>query len=162
MAAGGAHHPRPQPGDGGGISEPAAEARGRLEVVADSYLPVSTAVQLAAPAMLQAADELQPRVCERLRTNLGALDAAIARRGSGCPLRRRPSDDGGSAMIEVPRTRSDEAWAEALIEQAGVLVHPGYFFDAPEGGLMVVSLLPEPAVFAEGIERAVACWAAEC
>ena len=58
----------------------------------------------------------------------------------------------------MPRTRSDEAWVEQLLETERVLVHPGYFFDMDEAGRMVVSLLPERQVFADAIERAVACW----
>jgi len=137
------------------------EALGRLEVVADSYLSVSAAVQLAAPAFLEAAERLQPRVQDRLRENLAAVDRRIAAQGPGCPLRRRPTDGGWSALIEVPRTRSDEQWASALIEQAGVLVYPGYFFDIAEPGTMVVSLLVEPTIFAEAIERAVTLWMGE-
>jgi len=49
----------------------------------------------------------------------------------------------------VPRTRTEEEWALLLLE-AGVLVHPGYFFDFPAGSHLVVSLLPEPEAFARG------------
>jgi hypothetical protein len=34
-----------------------------------------------------------------------------------------------------------------------VLVHPGYFFDLPGRARVVLSLLPEPATFAEAIAR---------
>lgn len=34
-----------------------------------------------------------------------------------------------------------------------MLVHPGYFFDFPSESYLVLSLLPEPAVFVEGVER---------
>ena len=40
-----------------------------------------------------------------------------------------------------------------LVEQDGVLVHPGFFFDFPHEAFLVVSLLPEPPVFLEGIRR---------
>jgi aspartate/methionine/tyrosine aminotransferase len=42
------------------------------------------------------------------------------------------------------------------VTQAGVLVHPGYFFDLRGGTFLVVSLLPDPAVFAEAVRRTVA------
>ena len=54
-------------------------------------------------------------------------------------------------MLSIPRTRSEEEWALSLL-QAGVLVHPGYFFDFPAGAHLVVSLLPEPGAFAQGVE----------
>ncbi|NCO69234.1 MAG: hypothetical protein GW878_01745 [Acidobacteria bacterium] len=35
-------------------------------------------------------------------------------------------------------------------------VFPGYFFDIPRDGYLVLSLLPRPGVFAEGIGRLLA------
>ena len=40
-----------------------------------------------------------------------------------------------------------------LLEERDVLVHPGYFFDFPREAHLVLSLLPEPPVFAEGVVR---------
>ncbi len=39
-----------------------------------------------------------------------------------------------------------------LLERHGVAVHPGYFFDFPTDGYLVVSLLPEPSDFEAGLE----------
>ena len=58
--------------------------------------------------------------------------------------------------MRVPAVRSDEAWAAGLVTDAGVLVHPGYFFDLRGGTFLVVSLLPEPALFAEAVRRMIA------
>jgi hypothetical protein len=46
---------------------------------------------------------------------------------------------------------SDEDFALAALDR-GVVVQPGYFFDFPEGYL-VVSLLPREETFAEGVTR---------
>ena len=35
-----------------------------------------------------------------------------------------------------------------LLREDGVLTHPGWFFDMPRDGFLVVSLLPEPDTFA--------------
>ena len=43
-----------------------------------------------------------------------------------------------------------------LLEQDHVLAHPGYFFDFPSPGYLVVSLLPRPEIFDEGTARLVA------
>ena len=40
-----------------------------------------------------------------------------------------------------------------LIDEAGVLVHPGYFFDFAEEAYLVLSLLPDPATFDAGVDR---------
>jgi aspartate/methionine/tyrosine aminotransferase len=41
----------------------------------------------------------------------------------------------------------------SLVAREGVLAHPGYFFDFPTESFVIVSLLVEPAAFAEGIDR---------
>jgi aspartate/methionine/tyrosine aminotransferase len=67
-----------------------------------------------------------------------------------------PSEAGWSAIVRVPAIRGDDAWAAGLVTDAGVLVHPGYFFDLRGGTFLVVSLLPETAVFAEAVRRMIA------
>ena len=43
-----------------------------------------------------------------------------------------------------------------LLEGDHVLAHPGYFFDFPHEAFVVVSLLPPPADFGEGVARLLA------
>jgi hypothetical protein len=143
-----------------GPEEIAAEALGRLEVIADTYLSVSTPVQLALPEILAQRGPIQAAIRARVERNLAALDAAIAALGSEAPVRRLPVDGGWYATIEVPRTRDEDAWVELLVREEGVIVHPGYFFDFAGDGHLVVSLLPEEAPFARAIAR-VAARAAE-
>jgi alanine-synthesizing transaminase len=50
----------------------------------------------------------------------------------------------------VPAVASEDTIVVDLLEQTGVLVHPGYFFDFDREAFLVVSLLPEPQVFASG------------
>jgi alanine-synthesizing transaminase len=122
----------------------ADEAVRRLELIADTYLSVSTPVQIAAPELLAVRGPFQRALQARLTENRAALAAA---RGPGAPWDVLRSEGGWSQVLSVPRSRSEEEWALALLE-AGVLVHPGYFFDFPAGAHLVVSLLPEPAQFA--------------
>jgi aspartate/methionine/tyrosine aminotransferase len=137
------------------ISGPDAdEARARLEIIADTFLSVSTAVQLACPALLETAAAARHAALTRIRDNRNIVDAVIARTP---PLRQIPSDGGWYACIEVPRTRGDDAWCEHLVEKEGIIVHPGHFFDMEERGVMVLSLLSED--FAEPFERAARLWA---
>jgi aspartate/methionine/tyrosine aminotransferase len=124
------------------------QALERLEIIADTYLSVGTPVQLAAPALLAARHEFQGALNARLQQNRAALAAARPPDAHWDVLR---SEGGWSAILSVPRTRTEEEWTLALLD-AGVLVHPGYFFDFPEGAHLVVSLLPEPAQFARGME----------
>jgi alanine-synthesizing transaminase len=122
----------------------------RLEVIADTYLSVGTPIQRAAPAILSRASELQAPIRARVRANLGALQALLGDSAAVSALR---VEGGWSATLRVPATRTEEAWVETLLVDHGVLVHPGYFFDFPHEAFVVASLLPEPAVFSEGIER---------
>ena len=55
--------------------------------------------------------------------------------------------------MRVPSTRSEEDLAIALMETAAVIAYPGFFFDFPHEAFLVVSLLPDPAAFADGIHR---------
>ena len=133
----------------------AAEAMGRLEVIADTYLSVSTPVQLALPEILAARGPIQGAIRARVAANLRALDEAIAALGDEAPVRRLPIEGGWYATIEVPRTREEDGWITLLLREDSVIVHPGYFFDFAEEGYLVVSLLPEEAAFREAIGRVV-------
>lgn len=119
-----------------------------LEWVGDLFLSVSTPVQLAAPAWLAGRAAYRTRVRERVAENLAALD----RRLEGTELARLPGAGGWVAVLRVPARRTDEEWALAALRR-DVVVHPGHFFDFEEEGRLVVSLIVEPATFAEGIER---------
>jgi alanine-synthesizing transaminase len=125
----------------------AGDALVRLELIADTYLSVSTPVQLAAPALLQGRHLFQRAANQRLQHNRRALRAV---RPADAPWEILSSEGGWSEVLSVPRFRSEEDWALALLD-AGVLVHPGYFFDFPSGSHLVISLLPRPDDFAKGI-----------
>ena len=128
-------------------------AMARLEVIADTYLSVSTPVQLALPELLAGARGVQRAISARVATNLAALDAAIADVGAHGAVRRLPSDAGWSAILEVPRTRDEDAWVEALIDEAGVIVQPGWFFDLDREGYLVVGLLNRREELAGAVKR---------
>ena len=131
----------------------AEAAMARLELVLDAYLSVSAPVQNALPTLLSARALTTEAISRRTRRNLASLDHALR----GAPVATRLDVEGGwYATVRVPATETDEAWALALLERDGVLVHPGYFFDLHEGAHLVVSLLTEEATFDEGVARLVA------
>jgi hypothetical protein len=127
-----------------------ASALARLEVVADTYLSVSTPVQRAAPALLARLSELQPPIAERVRTNREALRRRL---GSGGPASILDTEGGWSAVLQVPATESEEERVVRLLDEHDVLVHPGYFFDFPREAYLVLSLLPPRDVFDEAVGR---------
>lgn len=123
------------------------EAMARLEIIADSFLSVATPVQAALPELLMLAPRIREQILGRMRINVAALQAAFALRPSARVL---PVEGGWSAVLRIPSVQTDEAFALRLLEEEGVFVHPGYFFDFPSEGHLVVSLLTEPQVLIEG------------
>jgi len=122
----------------------------RLEFVSDTYLSVSTPVQVAAPALIARGARVRAAILERVRSNYRELQQAAAGEPSVQVLE---ADAGWNAVLRVPATRSEEQLALDLLEHDSVLVHPGFFFDFRHEAFLVVSLLPEPAMFAEGVRR---------
>jgi len=134
----------------GGAPELAREAIARLEVIADTYLSVGTPVQLALPEFLARREGIQRQVKERVAANLSKLDRQLALQES---VRRLDVEGGWYAVVRVPVTRSDEDLAIELLERHSVIVHPGHFYDFPDEGYLVVSLITPAEVFGGGIER---------
>jgi len=131
------------------------EALARLELIADTFLSVATPVQLALPALLAAQPRVRRGVLERIVQNLDTLDRAIADLGSDAPVRRLPADGGWYAVLEVPRVHDEDTWAELLVREEGIIVHPGYFFDFDRDGFLVLSLILPLEAFADGVRRLV-------
>jgi alanine-synthesizing transaminase len=139
-----------------GVSGPSPlvdEALCGLEIVADTFLSVSTPAQLALPELLAGGVAVRTGVQRRLARNLAALRTAADAASS---LTLHEPSGGWSVVLQVPATASEEALALAMVEEDGVLVHPGYFFDFPREAFVVLSLLPEPAVFDAGVARLIA------
>ena len=134
-----------------GPAELAEDALSRLEVIADTYLSVSTPLQWAAVQWLGEASAVQTIILARVRSNLEYLDSLLA--GSNSPVTRLESEGGWYAALRVPNTRSDEEWALGLLQEHGVYVHPGHFFEFPRDGYLIVSLISEEAEFRTGMER---------
>lgn len=134
----------------GGPGELRQEALERLEWIADAYLPVSAPVQFAAPRWLELAPEMQSRILGRVVGNLEALQAAL---GEGSPWRVAGGGGGWTAVVEAPRIHSGEEWALRFLEEAFVLVQPGYFYDFEREAFLAVSLLAEPEDFREALIR---------
>ncbi len=127
-----------------------SQALSRLELVADTFLSVGTPVQHAAPALLASSRIVTDAIRARIRSNLAVLDDAL---GPDSPATRLSVCGGWSAILRLPRTRSEEEWLVELLEKDAVYTHPGYFFDFEDEPFAVLSLLGEEADFAEGARR---------
>ena len=134
------------------LAGPAAEraaARDRLELIADTYLSVGTPVQHALPQLLTLGASVREQITARVLENLTSLESAV--KGTACSV--LDVEGGWYAIVEVPRTRSEEEWCLELLDKDNVLVQPGFFYDFNSEAFLVVSLLPPPGTFQEGIHR---------
>jgi aspartate/methionine/tyrosine aminotransferase len=122
----------------------------RLDVIADTYLSPNAPVQWAIAELLGTRGAIQRQLRERALCNLSELDAQLAQAKM---TTRLALDAGWYAVLRTPAARSDEETAVAIMEQEGVLVHPGHFFDFPGAGYLVVSLIAPEDDFREGVRR---------
>ena len=115
---------------------------------------MATPVQRALPGLLALLPRLQAPLLGRLRGNLDLLRATLAASEN---IELLAPEGGWSAVLRVTHPWPDEELALRLLEGAGVLVQPGYFFDFASEDFLVLSLLPAPDQFAEGVRRLVGC-----
>jgi hypothetical protein len=122
----------------------------RLELICDTYLSVSTPVQVAAADLVERGRSMRMQFAARIVGNYKRLKTMTAEVPS-CRVRR--SDGGWYAVLQVPSLEPEENLVLGLLTRDGVLTHPGYFYDFPCESFLVVSLLTPEATFTEGIAR---------
>jgi len=135
----------------GGPARLVEQAMPRLELIADTFLSPGGPVQRALPALL----DLRRVTTDALRARAIASFSHLRRALEGSSVTVLPVEGGWTAVMRLPATRTDEEWTLSLLER-GVIVQPGYFFDFDAAPHVVVSLITEPPVFEDGIERLVA------
>lgn len=126
------------------------EANARLEVIADAYLSMNAPVQLALPTLLLQRGVFQSQLMERVRRNLAELDRQLSLQ-KVCS--RLAIEGGWYAVLRVPATHADEDLALALLNEKGVYVHPGRFYDFPSEGYLVMCLITPESEFSRGLGR---------
>ena len=136
------------------VSGPAAEvdeAKRRLDVVADDYLPMSEIIARQIPAMLGAAAAQTARVRERVQTNLAALHTMLDDDEQGMVSVLR-AEGGWNVLLRVPSVLDENELVLSMIEKHGISGQPGYFFDMTSNGYLAISLLPEPDEFRHNVQ----------
>ena len=125
-------------------------ATARLEMIADTFLSMNAPVQHAMPYLLANRVGVQQQIVQRVRTNLAELDRRLA----DAPMVSRLQVDGGwYAVLRVPALMGGDELAIRVMERERVVVHPGHFYGFDGDGWIVLSLLPPPVEFAEGVNR---------
>lgn len=133
-----------------GPEDMVGQALARLEIIADTFLSLNTPVQLAASVLLDQRKLVQPVLLDRLRVNLAELDRQLVTAPS---CRRLDVAGGWYSVLRLPAIQNDENRAIDLLQNAAVVVHPGHFYDFPDEGYFILSLITEPSIFREGVKR---------
>jgi len=130
----------------------------RLEVVADTYLSMNAPVQHALPVLLRLRDGFQKQLLERVRTNLAELDRQLEGQrpesGEGCT--RLDIEGGWYAVVVLPANSSSDELAMRLLNEYGVYVHPGHYYEFASARTLVVSLITPSDAFASGVDILIA------
>ncbi|HXG00396.1 MAG TPA: pyridoxal phosphate-dependent aminotransferase [Bacteroidota bacterium] len=137
------------------VSGPSAlrhEALQRIEMIADTFLSVSTQVQEALADFLRIGESIRAQILRRVKENYMHLRDKLGASAVSVLV----AEGGWYAVLRVPRTVSDEEWAVRLLADAGVYVFPGFFFDFPDSGFLIVSLLTKPDDLSRGVEAILA------
>ena len=121
----------------------------RLELIADTYLSVSTPAQVALPELLATSGRVRGQIVSRIEENWKLLCSAC----EGSPFRPLNREGGWYGILEAPRTMSEEDRVLDLLAEHDLLVQPGFYFDFESEAFLVLSLLPREDVFKEGILR---------
>ena len=122
----------------------------RLELACDTYLSVSTPVQLAAGELLARGAAVRRQIQARVSANARELRVRAARAPSTEAL---VADAGWYGVLQVPSHVPEDDLVVSLVEEDGVLAHPGYFFDFSRESFLILSLLAPEDRFAEGTSR---------
>jgi aspartate/methionine/tyrosine aminotransferase len=125
----------------------------RLELIADTFLSVNTPVQWAVPRLLRVGDAIKQQIRARTQRNLAVLREILG----GTMFRVLDVEAGWNAIVQAPRTMTEEQWILTLLEQHAVLLQPGYFYDFTAEAFLIASLLTPEDIFDEGIRRLAAC-----
>ena len=126
------------------------EALARLEFICDAYLAVSTPVQVAAAELIARGRLVRDQIAERVRGNYNRLHQLVAVHPA---LELLAAEGGWSAVLRVPARKTEEELVLDLLAHDNVVVHPGFFFDFAHEAFLVLSLLPPPGIFDEGVSR---------
>lgn len=135
-----------------GESEKVVAAVDQLETQADTFLSCHTPIQKALPALFQ---EGAAFLADYRREVRRRRDLALQILGSSDKIRVMPPAGGFYLTAEIlpPFPLEEEDFVLRLMEEEGVFVHPGYFYDYERGIHFILSFLTEPEVLTRGLEK---------
>ncbi len=107
-------------------------------------------MQAALPKLFSCGKKTHTQIQQRLKKNYATLAAFDWSEGFAV----LPHHAGWCALLQRPSAPDEESLALKLLDRAGVLAHPGYYFEFAATGpaYHVLSLLPAEKTFRAGVE----------
>lgn len=131
------------------------QALRRLDAIADDYLPMSSIIADAIPALIALADTQLAHVRSRVSTNLAVLRRLLDQDENGLVSLLR-AEGGWNVLLRFPAVIDENELVLGLIHDHGVSAQPGYFFDMESNGYLALSLLPEGEEFERNVRDVLA------
>jgi hypothetical protein len=110
-----------------------------LELISDTFLPVNEIVQASAPEIFQRGLEIRVEFAQRIRECWSTANLLLAR-SKDCSYVK---PDGGFYVTVQLGALDEEKAAETILQENGLLIHPGYFYDMNPNHL-VLSFVQNP------------------
>jgi alanine-synthesizing transaminase len=135
-----------------GEAERVRRAIEALETFSDAFLPVGEIPQQAVAEIFRRGEAFLSGYVAEIRARFGVAREILSRSPA---IRFTPPQGGFYLCARMVDPKADEeSLAIALLKEARILLHPGYFYDLDPPHL-VVSIVPEPEVLAPALEKVV-------
>ena len=128
------------------------EAKARLDIIADAFLPFSDILAAHLPGFLEKIPRQLEETRGRCAANLATLQGLVGE-DPVSPVTVMAPQGGWSVLLRFPAHIDEDDLVEKLLNDFGVYCQPGYFFDLPFAGTISLSLLLEEDLFRENAAK---------
>ena len=128
------------------------EAKARLDIIADAFLPFSDILAAKLPGFLEKIPRQLEETHGRCAANLAALQDLVGEDTTSTVTVMQPQG-GWNVLLRFPAHIDEDELVEKLLNDFGIYCQPGYFFDLPFAGTVSLSLLLETDSFRENTAK---------
>ncbi|WIK87760.1 pyridoxal phosphate-dependent aminotransferase [Varibaculum cambriense] len=128
------------------------EAKARLDIIADAFLPFSDILAAHLPGFLEKIPSQLEETRGRCADNHATLQDLVGE-DPASPVTVMAPQGGWNVLVRFPSHIDEDELVEKLLNDYGIYCQPGYFFDVPFAGTISLSLLLEPDSFRENTAK---------
>lgn len=128
------------------------EAKVRLDIIADAFLPFSDILAAKLPGFLEKIPRQLEGTRGRCAANLATLQGLVGEDPTS-PLTVMAPQGGWNVLLRFPSHIDEDELVKKLLNDFGIYCQPGYFFDLPFAGTVSLSLLLEKDSFRENTPK---------